>query len=791
MKSTFCFNRTNRARIGASLVITLVLLALLSAILVGLFLSSRLEVLAARMYLEGARARSLAQEATGLATAQLAATIGDHRHYVSQPGVIRKVSLGGEITVDLFSRSTSGDLVDLNRKGAFNRHPIDPLGATLNVGWLYVLQDGSILDTLPVLDAANPVVGRYAWWTDDASTRINLNTAWTRSSDDTQPLNDPAQIELGAIPGTNRAAWHELPAKRAGRWFVDPLEAAREEPALSSPIDSARFSLTARSHTPELWNCFAQPKIALTTRPERAAGLPYLDISTPVKTQATVNRIIELLTRSDWPIAAGSSFLSKYYADHPERAPQLAFNIVDYVRCRENSSPIVIPSRVTAPGEQFLGLARTPLITELAVEIADTPTAANRYPFKVIMEVHLPKDYGLAEVSLAGLYLWWSLAPDAGGYQFVESVIQPGECSPAPVLKAGGYAVITRSMGFFANVRPRSLSMRVALSTSNGANRFQICPLVYTDDLGKPGNSSLLNYPVGPAGVIRSLEVADPRVNQGVRDWVRRTSGNSFGSVNSIYGVGTKAGGIVPPPDTDADGNYSDASLVMPAPAGSAGNPHGQVESIAELGLIHTGISGAANSQGVPWRTVRLQPSLQPANIIPDWALLDLFTPPPPVSSEAVAPCPGSIGGRININAAMKPFDTVQRRIPLCALWNGIPEVVSPENLATNVLSYLQAPPNKWGLSHAFTLRGEVLEVPDVADAGESTEKPASRYLDQVAVNGNVFVIYSLAQSLQQTPGGKLITQGECLTETFVERTTDLSTGRVGFRTVGFGEIGR
>jgi hypothetical protein len=53
------------------------------------------------------------------------------------------------------------------------------------VRWLYVLENGTI-GTLDdnnrfvgpeIPDADNPIVGRIAYWTDDESTKINLNTA--------------------------------------------------------------------------------------------------------------------------------------------------------------------------------------------------------------------------------------------------------------------------------------------------------------------------------------------------------------------------------------------------------------------------------------------------------------------------------------------------------------------------------------------------------------------------------------------------------------------------------------
>lgn len=83
-------------------------------------------------------------------------------------------------------------------------------GAPMPVKWLYVLRDGSIEEPVDTgnattvrIDAAsadNPIVGRIAFWADDESAKVNLNTAaggfpwmppWVQNAAETTPTTSP------------------------------------------------------------------------------------------------------------------------------------------------------------------------------------------------------------------------------------------------------------------------------------------------------------------------------------------------------------------------------------------------------------------------------------------------------------------------------------------------------------------------------------------------------------------------------------------------------------------------
>ncbi len=89
----------------------------------------------------------------------------------------------------------------------------DPAGdarATMPVEWLYVLEDGSVV-AQDAITKGNPPVGRVAFWTDDESCKININTAGERTMWDRPRAwhekreiygqNQPSTGEYNAYPG--------------------------------------------------------------------------------------------------------------------------------------------------------------------------------------------------------------------------------------------------------------------------------------------------------------------------------------------------------------------------------------------------------------------------------------------------------------------------------------------------------------------------------------------------------------------------------------------------------------
>jgi|GEM_PF-1160304 len=219
----------NRRPAGAALVIVLWLMLLLVMLLV-IFLQSGTGIrqgghlLAERerswqlAQLAVDRVRNLLADATTGGTGSVADEV-----WVSQPGMVRVYNQAGELdrALKLYSStgervsdaeelaaSVTGDVpsnwaarpreyVDINAPSSGNEYPILapgteaqaegvalPDGVTMPVRWWYVKKDGSFSP-----DADGEVVGRVAWWTDDETAKLNVNTA-TEGSWYSPPFNE-------------------------------------------------------------------------------------------------------------------------------------------------------------------------------------------------------------------------------------------------------------------------------------------------------------------------------------------------------------------------------------------------------------------------------------------------------------------------------------------------------------------------------------------------------------------------------------------------------------------------
>ncbi len=252
------------------------------------------------------------------------------------------------------------------------------------------------------------------------------------------------------------------------------------------------------------------------------------------------------------------------------------------------------------------------------------------------------------------------------------------------------------------------------------------------------------------------------------------------------------------------------------------------MDSLAELGYVNTGaMSWSTNSgtslTGVPHRTLNLQHS-RGSGGLPDWALLDLFALPPqsssyvfqPYTNTGTAATYGAVGGRVNINGLIYPFATnanniVVRTNPLIALLSGASNPITGDssylsnyagNFATNILmapinpaSYLDGG-NTWALYDStnglYAHVGELAEVSQLTDGGESGEGNLYELLAQTTVSDNVFTVYTIGQALKQTAGGGFVVNGDKRYEVTIERNPNVvavPTNQGVFRIVSIREI--
>lgn len=185
----------------------------------------------------------------------------------------------------------------------------------LPLRWVYVREDGSLdYSETPVLgNTSNPLVGRYAYWTDDESSKININTAWKRNPLNSSPTNanynpfspsHPTSVNLTSLNDpvrgisftpemadtlhsyiTSNHTYTDLgiPSNGNPHRFFNSLFEARKLDALNDTdgftkaLNAYKFELTHYNQDPDS-TFFNEPRIVLTTQRKYAQGRPFIDI---------------------------------------------------------------------------------------------------------------------------------------------------------------------------------------------------------------------------------------------------------------------------------------------------------------------------------------------------------------------------------------------------------------------------------------------------------------------------------------------------------------------------------
>lgn len=429
---------------SSALIIVLFFVSLLSVLVLAFLGSMQLETASSRSHLNGVNAELYADLGTESGLNMLYMALQDPTSsWISQPGRIYKVnaeakknvayelSSGVNMADDAATLATKPDeVVDLNPILLQNGDTlIAPMKNTsmvavkggdhpaMYLNWIYQLEDGSLCTYKNI--NGNPV-GRFAYWIDDQSTRINVNTAGFRNTQGGNATNrgNPSRISLTALdPALSTTDVANLTNYTSTNSFSSPYEATRSGNAkVASAVTNQVFSLTAYNHSPDL-TMKGQKRILLTTqkwladangtdsfidilKTESTAPWPnkgYVDpgklfpekvkpaesdwIIDPDKAVTVLNKIYNLLIQTTWPFDKnGLTFISKYKT--PTDCKYIALNIVDYVRSVESIDPVIQPFRVeftskfnrwsnAEPVENNYSVGRRLYYTEMAVWFKD------------------------------------------------------------------------------------------------------------------------------------------------------------------------------------------------------------------------------------------------------------------------------------------------------------------------------------------------------------------------------------------------------------------------------------
>lgn len=823
---------------GAALVVVLSVTVFLALLVVSLAVALKLDRQASHYYAERSRADFFAREAIEAATAALHEGTAADRNWVSGPGRIisstGKLSDADATNIALYSGSAAaGDTnaADINRRVLSDDEKelvTGRSGEPMRIAWIYVRKDGT--RTLSAAaDPLNPVVGRYAYWTDDESSRIDINTAWTKTGN-TNSINHPSQVDLTAISGISVQDANAIRDKALVSPFHSPHDARRIDPALAGVLSSNRFDLTHNAYSTAL-NPWGQPKIILTTTtnnlpPEILARPDYtncfLDIRANnadpgwysglknTKVIYQLNRLAALIKTNAWPYSSHS--LAQKYGGL--NAAQIALDIMEYVRSAESTNAVITPLRtVYNDGSGFsfsgttdpyatnviVGSTRRPMISEIGLWLGPMMGTPSRPTRDAILKVEicLPKSYDISVDELAPAKFLPTIrypvagsttnakgfdgfggdlignvekvVDEAGDYRFVTLILrgrQEFNMSPA-ASEASRYTN-----------RPAAVWARMVLDDENpavdgsgmGSSFWESAPAAFAKTGVDYTNNNLIELPVDPEGVapenITSVQVSDPRVNKYKANWP--SGQNTFGKTNFQWRMNVSS---TPPQDTDQNGEVTDASFILPERRGAASNSMGVVRSVSELGRIPTGVGA-----NIPWRTLRMQPDTN-SSYLPDWAIFDVLMAPyfPTNHSHLYTPKSNVVAGRINLNGRLTPFTNLGRVAPLQALFTGSTNMtrVEIEQIASNILERVPAANGGrfLGATNSYVSAGELTQIKGLSDQGEASERRLFGVADLAAVQSNVFRIYAIGQAVQQTPDGRLVVQAEKAVEAMLERS--------------------
>ncbi len=978
---------------GVALVITLFFVVLLTVIAVAFLDSAQADRSAASVQLDRLRAANMAREGIERSVATLRRETTDSpqkagesdadynlrkRNWISQPGALIVPDPAPadqkqlKRVIDLSSGAPTASLTypdpilrppNLNIQLLVDQNPPtylitdrkDVATSTvteMKLKWIYVrnnlatgIYEYDTSEAPKLNDKTKPIIGRFAYWTDDESSKINYNLAWKRDTasgaKNPNPFAHPSRINLMGLTLASGSPLTEPMAdairnyttKTPGRYFNSfadgrTVESQPGGTGVSAMLAYNKFELTHFNHDPDT-TFFGENRILLTTDPDLvpkvknadgtdatdANGKPifarqFLDIRRDDKPNSTldpgrledlaggqpdyaadisgktlvqggknkldpvVRNLMNYISKTDWPLAQGAiSFRDKFkYATTPELG-QIAVNIIDYVRAKESTQPVIAPLRfalatASDPNSPFTlhpnvayggansyqGICRAPYITEMGMYLEKSPSAppfpipnapAQVYKCTFKMEVFLPLNYGFQNVGIdlvpdlalnpagdsTGWFATWTETRDpkvsdywypglngamvlmetspTNGVRIMKADVTGGEGPNGTMLNEGKRVVISKV--FYRDkswTQHNTLGIRGAFYRGlSGNDGILVAPLNRWPRVNIGTQTGTISYRISDPATTTinnmvSIEVDDPRCNVSVKDWSPNVNGtNTFGLINSVSTLGktpTRSPAGSAQQDTDASGMVSDHSFYMPPPKGVGSNDatrdNGALTSVAELGYIHTGSNSSGTIGSTPWRSIRLQPNnYADTKTVPDWAFMDLFAVPTSGTTGPTAiftPHGTAVAGRVNVNSHAAGFDKLVRDRGLVALLAGtkaFPTVIAAEPVAANLYNRTLAtgrnPGKIYGYpwtssatatdSNAFDTPGEICEIKGVADTGEQSEDLIREIASLVTARGGVFNIYTIGQSLKQTPAGKLLVTAEQRQQAVVERYLD------------------
>ncbi|MEZ0295899.1 MAG: hypothetical protein ACAI35_05530 [Candidatus Methylacidiphilales bacterium] len=278
-------------RHGSALLICLAFVSLMTMTVISFLVMARMERASSNLAFDRVQAELLADVAADSAVERLREVIDSGRRFdagsyctwASEPGRIHIFEISqssgavSRTSYDMFSAppgpdsATTPDLnnVDLNVTTLSGRHLVTGRApGTMKIGWKNVLANPSA-----AASATNPITGRIAYWVDDESCKVNINTANGAHKNDTPRQMDsakkysygygvPSEIDLSAFPGITASTSDGIGDYAASANFNSVSEVGQVAGVPTDFVADNVFSLTYSSRSPDL-NMLGEPRIPL------------------------------------------------------------------------------------------------------------------------------------------------------------------------------------------------------------------------------------------------------------------------------------------------------------------------------------------------------------------------------------------------------------------------------------------------------------------------------------------------------------------------------------------------
>ncbi len=704
---------------GVALILTLAILALVTLLLIAFVTSMRVENMASRNFNNVIAARELAKGAIDQAAAQIRSGTPLRTKngnlfttYVTFPGAIYtnfyngivnnfgSISLSSPINSSLPALISQTNLNDhFWITGSNNVEYANPVASAMNVGWVYIAQD-------PTTTAGpnNPLTGRFAYWVDDEASKVNLNTAGATAATGSDPLgvySGPNYVDLSQLLPRLGGLASMITARQApsgnGYTTIEEVKLVDTPPNVYSDFNTNRFYLTTYSDDQGDLDAFDRPRLDVS---QLTKAKDITDTTGPYSAYA---RLSDLSLTASYGPTITKGFDLKYGVNGLK---QIIANIVAY-QMDPTSATFTPPDAGNSPPD-YLGLGRTPYITEVQIEYDVTPANPPSQPsaqVKRTISVQMLYIYGGTYTPVGTETITVSVLPDASpSLGFLSSV----PLNVSGVFNSGIPRVFS-STPETVNL-PGSVNLPASATTTRlvyqrGSTRLDYSQMNLQQVSLSPANAST---------VYQSAVTDDPAVNDVDADWTKSTTSLLLNS-------------------TAYPGAHDPSKVVIRG---------GLMQSTGELGYIHTPTA---------WQHLTLQQGGgSSSGQIPDWAVLDIFTIPN-----------AKTRGRININGlltAASPLPTATRLIPLNALLSGLSLATAAQGIYQDINRTL---PDSYGMqmtggNGVFDTIGEVCEViPLTGGAPTEAGKEAAirRIANTITTRSNAFTVWVVAQSIKQVNG--------------------------------------